>query len=463
MLFSSVTFLYYFLPAVLIAYFVLPHRAKNGVLLVSSLMFYAWGEPRFVALLVFSILSSYVHGLLIERFDGKRGAKLALASSIIISVGLLGVFKYADFFISSFNSAFGLSVPLLRIALPIGISFYTFQLISYTVDVYRGDAKAQHNFFTLATYAALFPQLIAGPIVRYSEVELELEKREHTLEGFASGAFRFTLGLAKKVLIANQLASLVELYKSGAHDTALFAWMYAIAFPLQLYFDFSGYSDMAIGLGRIFGFKFPENFNYPYISASVSEFWRRWHMTLGSWFRDYVYIPMGGNRVTKLRWAFNLLVVWVLTGLWHGAGWNFAAWGLCFAVLLSVEKLFLGSVLDKLPRFVSRIYTLFAVLLSFIIFDQTTLAGAFGTIGKLFGAGGAAFSDGGTLYYLKSYLVLLIMGIVGATPAISYAAKRLGSTRAGGALRVAVTVVLLALVTAYLVDGSYNPFIYFRF
>ena len=347
MLFSSIPFLYYFLPCVLLLYFLAPKRLKNAVLLLASLVFYAWGEPIYVLLMAGSIASGYVLGLLIEKFRAMPLGKLFLIVSVAISLGLLGYFKYVDFFISNFNAVFGLSVPLLRIALPIGISFYTFQLLSYTIDVYRGTVAAQRNFITLAAYIAMFPQLIAGPIVRYSDVAAQLKSRTHSFEKIALGIRRFILGLAKKILIANALGELCDIFRVSGDQSVLFYWLYAIAFTLHIYFDFSGYSDMAIGLGKVFGFDFPENFRFPYISASITEFWRRWHISLGSWFRDYVYIPLGGNRVGKAKWLRNILVVWLLTGFWHGAAWNFIVWGLLFAVLLVVEKLWLQKPLQK--------------------------------------------------------------------------------------------------------------------
>ena len=343
MLFSSIPFLYTFLPCVLIVYFLVPNCLKNAVLLLSSLFFYAWGEPRFVVFMVIAIIQGYVFGLLAETYRGRPQAKLCLYASAAVSLGLLGYCKYADFFIGSFNSLTGLSLPLLHVALPIGISFYTFQILSYVIDVYRGNAAAQRNFIDLAAYVAMFPQLIAGPIVRYTDIAPQLKHRTHTLSDAAYGARRFIIGLSKKVLLANVLYELISAYKDSAETSVLFTWLYAAAYILHLYFDFSGYSDMAIGLGRIFGFYFPENFNYPYISASVTEFWRRWHMSLGSWFRDYVYIPLGGNRVSRGKWFRNIFIVWLLTGLWHGAAWTFILWGLFFALFLTAEKLWYGQ------------------------------------------------------------------------------------------------------------------------
>ena len=466
MLFSSIPFLYYFLPLTLLCYFLAPRRAKNAVLLLFSLIFYAWGEPKYVLFMVASILQGYLFGRLVEKYRNyPRRSKLFLTVSVLFSLLLLGYCKYADFFIRSFNAVTGLSVPLLRVALPIGISFYTFQILSYVVDVYRGTVAAQRNLIHLGTYIAMFPQLIAGPIVRYADIEPQLKERRSTPDMIATGAQRFVLGLAKKVLIANVLYQLITVYKSTTQPSVLYSWMYAAAYMLHIYFDFSGYSDMAIGLGKIFGFRFAENFNYPYISRSATEFWRRWHMSLGSWFRDYVYIPMGGNRVAPARRYFNILVVWVLTGLWHGADWNFVLWGLFFAVFLIMEKGFLLKPLQKLPV-LSHLYTLLLVAVSFVIFDSAGLSEAATHLGRMFGAGGIPLVTGEALYYLGSYAVTFIIAIIGATPFPARMAKQLSEGKGGRALSIlapAALVLVLAVVTAYLVDGSFNPFLYFRF
>ena len=467
MLFSSIPFLYYFLPCVLLLYLIAPRCLKNAVLLVSSLVFYAWGEPRYVILMAISIALGYVLGLLIERFrERPRLKKAMMALSVVTSVGLLGYFKYADFFIGNFNAVTGMSVPLLKIALPIGISFYTFQILSYTIDVYRGEVAAQKNPIHLATYVALFPQLIAGPIVRYSDIAAQLVSRKHTIDGMAQGGRRFLLGLSKKILIANVLGELCDIFKASEDKTVLVFWLYAIAYTLHIYFDFSGYSDMAIGLGKIFGFDFLENFNYPYISKSITEFWRRWHMSLGSWFRDYVYIPLGGNRVGKARWLFNLAVVWMLTGFWHGAAWNFVIWGVYFAVFLILEKLWLGKLLGK-TRVLSHVYVLLLVVVSMVIFDASSMGQAASYIGAMFGAGGYAFASDTFLYYLRSYGVVLLVGLIGATPLPKRAVQWIESRRVGGAVMTWVEPIGMALLllvcTAYLVNGSFNPFLYFRF
>ena len=466
MLFSSIPFLYYFLPLTLLCYFLAPRRAKNAVLLLFSLIFYAWGEPKYVLFMVASILQGYLFGRLVEKYRNyPRRSKLFLTVSVLFSLLLLGYCKYADFFIRSFNAVTGLSVPLLRVALPIGISFYTFQILSYVVDVYRGTVAAQRNLIDLGTYIAMFPQLIAGPIVRYADIEPQLKERRSTPDMIAAGAQRFVLGLAKKVLIANVLYQLITVYKSTTQPSVLYSWMYAAAYMLHIYFDFSGYSDMAIGLGKIFGFHFAENFNYPYISRSATEFWRRWHMSLGSWFRDYVYIPMGGNRVAPARRYFNILVVWILTGLWHGADWNFVLWGLFFAVFLIMEKGFLLKPLQKLPV-LSHLYTLLLVAVSFVIFDSAGLSEAATHLGRMFGAGGIPLVTGEALYYLGSYAVTFVIAIIGATPFPTRMAKQFSEGKGGRALSIlapAALVLVLAVVTAYLVDGSFNPFLYFRF
>ena len=467
MLFSSIPFLYTFLPCVLILYFLVPGWLKNTVLLLSSLFFYAWGEPRFVVFMVIAIVQGYVFGLLAEKFrDRPKRAKLCLWASAVVSLGLLCYCKYADFFISGFNTLTGLSLPLLHVALPIGISFYTFQILSYVIDVYRGDVTAQRNLIDLAAYVAMFPQLIAGPIVRYADIAPQLKHRTHTLADAAYGARRFILGLSKKVLLANVLYELISAYKSAANVSVLFVWLYAAAYILHLYFDFSGYSDMAIGLGRIFGFHFIENFNYPYISASVTEFWRRWHMSLGSWFRDYVYIPLGGNRVSKAKWFRNIFIVWLLTGLWHGAAWTFILWGLFFAVFLTAEKLWYGQALAQ-TRFLKHLYVLLLIAVSFVIFDAASVSGAFRTIASLFGLGGLPRSDALARYYFDSYSGVFLVAIVGSMPLPAKIVRQFSEDGPGKKIMSVVEPVvllgLLAVVTAYLVDGSFNPFLYFRF
>ena len=465
MLFSSLTFLFVFLPIVVLGYYLMPAKAKNIWLLISSLFFYFYGEPKYLILMLAVITVSYIFGLITEKSTGKS-RKAALTASVMINLSALIFFKYTDFFLKSINTVLGTNIGLLSIALPIGISFFTFQAISYNIDVYRGDVAAQKNPLNLALYVSLFPQLVAGPIVRYSNVERELRERKHTLDGFYYGTRRFVVGLAKKILLANALGNLCEIFRETEDKSTLFFWIYAVAYSLQVYFDFSGYSDMAIGLGSIFGFKFPENFRYPYISSSVTEFWRRWHISLGSWFRDYVYIPMGGNRVKKSRFFFNILTVWFLTGFWHGADWTFMIWGLYFAALLLIEKSIPQKIKEKFPATIGHIYLIFAVLVGFVIFNGNGLNGVIYDLKGMFTSAYPTCTDT-TLYYLKSYAVLFIAGIIAATPVAKIAAEKISATKIGSKIfavaePIFIFVILIA-VTAYLIDGSYNPFLYFRF
>jgi len=480
MLFSSITFLYYFLPCVLLAYFAAPARAKNPVLLAASLVFYAWGGVQYAVLMLALITMGWAFGLAIERFressEQRSLAKMriTLVIALACTVAALVYFKYADFAIESLNFVAGTHIPLLNVALPIGISFYTFQLMSYLVDVYRGE-PAQRNWLTLATYIAMFPQLVAGPIVRYTDIACQLADRRHTLEQVSQGARRFVIGLAKKVLIANQLSELCDAFRASDDLSMLYYWLYAIAFMLCIYFDFSGYSDMAIGLGKIFGFSFRENFNYPLTSTSATEFWRRWHISLGSWFRDYVYIPLGGNRVSVPRWTLNVLAVWLLTGIWHGAAWNFALWGLYFAVLLMVEKFWLGKHLER-HRVAAHIYLLLISIASFAIFNANGLAGVANDLAGMAGINLAASASlpivsDEALYYLRSYAVVFAMAALGSTPVVTktvlHLEKLLSASAAGSRALIVLEPLALAglliLGTAYLVDGSFNPFLYFRF
>ena len=464
MVFSSATFLYAFLPLTLLLYALAPKRLKNAVLLGMSLVFYAFGEPRYVALLLLSSVSDFLHGLYIEKRRGTRQARAALVSSIVLNLGFLGFFKYTDFLLGTVNDVFGTAIPLLHLRLPVGISFYTFQTMSYTIDVYRGRVHAQRNLATFATFVCLFPQLIAGPIVRYSDIDTQLKERKSSLADFGAGARRFTVGLAKKVMLANTLGELCARYAASDEKSVLFSWLYAIAFLLQIYYDFSGYSDMAIGLGRMFGFDFPENFDYPYCSRSITEFWRRWHMTLGGWFRDYVYFPLGGSRTDK-TWKLlrNLAVVWLLTGLWHGAAWNFVLWGGLFGVVLMLEKTCCAGLISHTPRALQHLYVLLLVTLSFVLFNASGVSDAFGTIGRMFGLGGAAAWGTESRYLLKSNAVLLLLAAVGATRAPKRIGDRLLQGRAALALEPLGVAVLLTLSTACIVDGSFNPFLYFRF
>ena len=469
MLFSSIPFLFYFLPCVFVLYFLVPMRWKNTMLLLASLFFYAWGEPKFVVFMLASIVQGYVLARLVEKYRAdRRRAKLFLTLSLVFSLGLLGYCKYADFFLSGFNALTGLHIPLLRVALPIGISFYTFQILSYVVDVYRGDVKAQRNFIDLAAYVAMFPQLIAGPIVRYSDIASQLEHRTHSLADVAAGARRFVLGLGKKVLLANVFFELITAFKASSDRSVLFYWLYAAACVLNIYFDFSGYSDMAIGLGRIFGFRYLENFDYPYISASITEFWRRWHMSLGSWFRDYVYIPLGGNRCSRARNVWNLFVVWFLTGMWHGASWNFIAWGLWFFVLLVGEKLLWGKALERLPSLVRHAYAMVLVVFSWVLFRAETLTAAAAYFAAMFGSSGV-WCGSRVVYYALEFWPELLCCCIAALPVKQWLETALQKRDAAPARAVLtwgpklVAMALLACSYCKLVTGSFNPFIYFRF
>ncbi len=464
MLFSSIPFLYYFLPVVLIAYYLAPKPVKNGVLLLASLVFYGWGEPAFVFLMMATIAIGYVFGILIEKF--KRWAKLFMFLSVGICLGFLGYFKYANFFITNVNAATGISLPLLRVALPIGISFYTFQLVSYIVDVYWGKVKAQKNPIILATYITMFPQLIAGPIVRYSDVEKQLKDRTITFDKIAYGIRRFALGLGKKILIANVLGEFCAAFKATDEKSIVFFWAYAIAVSMQIYFDFSGYSDMAIGLGSMLGFRFIENFNYPFISKSATEFWRRWHMSLGTWFRDYVYIPLGGSRCSVPRNLLNIFIVWMLTGFWHGAEWTFVVWGLYFGILLMLEKTVLLKWLDRIPV-LGHVYILILGIISFVIFDAVSLVDAVEHIVAMFGGTGLPMLTDLTMYYLRSYGVMFILAMIGATPLPKMLFDRINANSIGNklvlVLEPVVMILIVVVATGYLVDGSFNPFLYFRF
>lgn len=468
MVFSGITFLYYFLPCVLLLYFLAPAKAKNTVLLMASLFFYAWGEPVYILLMLFSIFIGYIAGLLLEktiqRPIGCITPKVVLTGAVGIFTLLFIIFKYTDFIIENVNAATGMAIPLRHIVLPIGISFYTFQMISYLVDVYRKEVPAQRNFISLALYISMFPQLIAGPIVRYSTVAEQVHTRKSTWEGIENGITRFVVGLSKKVLIANELGRLCELYKGTADTSVLYTWIYAVAFMLHIYFDFSGYSDMAIGLGRILGFTFPENFNYPYISGSITEFWRRWHMSLGTWFRDYLYIPLGGNRVCSIKWYRNILLVWLFTGFWHGASWNFVVWGMFFGLLLVIEKKWLIPILRKAKVF-NHIYVLILLMISFVIFNGENLGEAFLHIRNMLGFGGIPFYSKEAGYYLGSFGVLIMAAIIGSTPAIRLVCKKIQDhyPKFSAILKTMGLVFLFVLATAYLIDGSFNPFLYFRF
>lgn len=463
MVFSSIPFLYLFLPLVLLSYFAVPKKFKNVLLLIFSLLFYWWGEPKYTVLMLFTITFCFGAGLLIESRQSARWSKLLLFFSVAVPIGLLSLFKYADFVLGTVGFLVGADIPLLRITLPVGISFYTFQALSYVVDVYRGQVKAQKSWVDLACYVTLFPQLIAGPIVRYSSVAEELRSRTCNVENFAVGARRFVFGLGKKVLIANILGEFCSVYRESEQVSVAFVWFYALAFSLQIYFDFSAYSDMAIGLGRMFGFHFPENFNYPYISKSITEFWRRWHISLGSWFRDYLYIPLGGNRVSMPKHIFNIFVVWALTGLWHGAGWNFVVWGIYFAVLLVLEKFFLQKLLSRTPSFFRHLYVVSVVVISFVIFNAESFSVLKGDLLSMFGMQNLPFFTAETVYYLKSYSVIFVVALLGATPLCRKVCEKVSKIKGADFLEVAAVAAVLVISTAYLVDGSFNPFLYFRF
>ncbi len=463
MVFASITFLYYFLPIFLILYFIFPKKYKNIVLLIFSFIFYFYGEPKYILLMLIEVFFSYFMTLSLEKNKNKS----LLGIIISFHIFLLCVFKYFNFIITNINSIFGGNISLLNIVLPIGISFYTFQIISYEVDVYRGKVKASKSLIDYMTYVFLFPQLIAGPIVRYETISKELKSRKVTLEDFSYGVNRFIIGLFKKVVIANNIGELCNILNNSSEVSVLLYWVLGISYMLQIYFDFSGYSDIAIGIGRMIGFKFPENFNYPYIANSVTDFWRRWHMTLSSWFRDYVYIPFGGNRVSTLKHIRNILVVWMLTGLWHGASWNFIIWGIYFGVILIIEKYCLNKVLEKLPRVIRNIYAMFIVMISFIIFSSDDISSALVTIKGLFSFSSLKFSNDFIIYYIRSYGVILIGGLVLCTPLIKNVINKLRENKILNYIinifEVIILVLVLVVITSMLIDSSYNPFLYFRF
>lgn len=466
MVFSSTIFLCIFLPIVLLGYYICPKKGRNLFLLIASLVFYAWGEPKYVLLMMLSITINYVFGLLMEKNrQNARRLKLMLVLSVVIDLALLCFFKYTDFVISNINAAFDTGFDLLKLALPIGISFYTFQAMSYTIDVYRGDVKVQRNIIDFGMYISMFPQLIAGPIVRYADVEGQLRERSVTMQELSEGAMRFIVGLGKKVLLANQIGALwSEIYALGGNSSALTAWIGAVAFTFQIYFDFSGYSDMAIGLGRMFGFKFPENFRYPYQSVSITDFWRRWHITLSTWFREYLYIPLGGNRRGLARQALNLFIVWTLTGFWHGAGWNFILWGLYYFVILLLEKLFMLKALDKAPKLLRHIYSLLLIVIGWVIFACDDITVLLPYLGSMFGANGAL--GGMDLYWLTTKAVLLVICAIASTEL----PKKLMASCTGSlgekpafAVKAVPALLLLGLSMVFLIGDSYNPFLYFRF
>jgi alginate O-acetyltransferase complex protein AlgI len=465
MVFSSILFMFIYLPVVLTVYYIVPSKWRNIWLFIVNLVFYGWGEPVYIVLMVFSICVNYISGRLVDKHRADdRKARRFLILNTVINLALLVFFKYFDLLAGTISMIPGISIPTLGLTLPIGISFYTFQTMSYPIDVYRGDADVQKNFISFGTFVALFPQLIAGPIVRYKDVADQLDFRANSVEQFASGVQRFLVGLGKKVLIANNIGMLWDTYAAmGAGElTVVGSWLGIIAFSLQIYFDFSGYSDMAIGLGRMLGFEFLENFNYPYISKSITEFWRRWHISLGTWFRDYVYIPLGGNRLGIKRQIFNILVVWALTGFWHGANWTFLLWGLYYAVFLIIEKVFFLRVLEKLPAFVCHVYAVFVAVCGWVLFQLETLSHVGTYYQAMFGFGSAGFVSNADLYNLGSFGLMLIIGVLGCTPLASKLFHRIPD-RAKNVLAPVLVVLVLVISTAYLVDATYNPFLYFRF
>ncbi len=468
MVFSSIPFLFYFLPIFLLIYFLVPTKIKNMVLLIFSLIFYGWGEPVYISLLIISSVVDYCNGRMMEKFCNEpKKRKIFLIGSVVINLGLLGVFKYCDLFISTINGIAGSSIPLTDIALPIGISFFTFQTMSYSIDVYRNTVKAEHNFIDYMAYVSMFPQLVAGPIVRYEEVQKELKCRKVTFDNAADGCIRFFLGLFKKVLIANQIGQLWDMsYANMGNLSVAGAWIGVIAYALQIYFDFSGYSDMAIGLGKIMGFTYPENFNYPYISSSITEFWRRWHISLSQWFKSYVYIPLGGNRKGIPRTIINLFIVWSLTGFWHGAGWNFLLWGIYFAVILILEKFVLAKVLEKIPLIVKRIVTLVLLLISWVMFAATDFPSMSNYFSHMFGISGNAIVNEAFIYNLRNYGFIIIIGGIAATPIYPKICKSINGSQWKDFLYIIgmiIFLMLFAMTISFLVNNTYNPFLYFRF
>lgn len=468
MLFSSIVFLFTFLPAVMILYYLLPVRFRNVILLLASLVFYAWGEPVYLFLMLLSILFNYFSGLDIARnLQDKRAAKRSLVFNLIINLAVLGFFKYEGFVLDTLNGILPVHISYHALPLPIGISFYTFQILSYIIDVYRGNVKVQTNLPNFALYVTMFPQLIAGPIVQYADVDEQLASREVSWTKFGEGSMYFIRGLAKKVLLANT-SGMIFTEVSGlakGNVAVMTAWLGAFAYMFQIYFDFSGYSDMAIGLGKMFGFEFNMNFNYPYVSKSITEFWRRWHISLSSWFRDYVYIPLGGNRVSKIKHIRNLLIVWFLTGLWHGAAWNFVAWGLYYGVILIIEKYFLSPVLDRLPDVVRHIYSIVLVVIGWVLFFSSSFGQAADYIRVMFGAGAHGFADRESMYLLTSNLILWLILIFGSTPLVHFRYEHMLRSKKWNTtiINSVVYAALFIVCIAYLVTETYNPFLYFRF
>ena len=470
MVFSSLVFLFVFLPLTLLLYFSVPRRLRNTILLIVSLIFYAWGEPIYIILMLFSTVTDFVHGLLVERYRNQpKKAKLVVLSSITINLGLLVFFKYSTFLLTNINLLFHTNFYIPQMSLPIGISFYTFQTMSYTIDVFIQEAKAKKNMIDLGAYVTMFPQLIAGPIVRYQTIANQLDHRVESEDLFAKGIWRFTIGLGKKVLLANNIGLLWnQIQLTEMSDLSIvMAWLGLVAFGFQIYFDFSGYSDMAIGLGYLFGFELLENFNYPYISQSITEFWRRWHISLGSWFRDYVYIPLGGNRKGKKRMYLNLFIVWMLTGLWHGASWNFVLWGLYFGILIIIEKAFLLFWLSRAPRWMRHVYTIILLLIGWGLFAFEDFHQLINYFTVLFGLRNATWVNQETLYYLSQNIILFVLLTIASTPMIRLIGQKLFNSPYGSVIKAFIVPMICLLIliasTAYLVDSSYNPFLYFRF
>ncbi|MBZ9634351.1 MBOAT family O-acyltransferase [Clostridium sp. FP1] len=468
MVFSSLIFIFIFLPLTLTVYYFSPKKIRNFTLLVVSLIFYGWGEPVYISLMVFSIIFDYISTLLISKYrKRKKLSRLIFINTLVVNLGILAFFKYFSFLVDNMNALFGLDILIQKLPLPVGISFYTFQIISYVVDVYLNKVKVQKNIIDFGAYVTMFPQLVAGPIVQYSDIFIQLKNRKENINQFSEGIERFILGLGKKVLIANNIGMIWTIIKSMeiSSISVISSWLGIVAFTLQIYFDFSGYSDMAIGLGKMFGFEFIENFNYPYISRSVTEFWRRWHISLGSWFREYLYIPLGGNRVLLIKQLRNLFIVWFATGLWHGASWNFIFWGLYFGFFIFSEKILLGKLLEKLPRCISNLYTMIIVIVGWVFFDMNKLSDALSYIKVMFGLSGNAFSDNTAIYYFYTNFIIFAVAVLCATPVMYNFDKKIKSRfNARGAIVMAFNrIFILFLSTAYLVNQSFNPFLYFRF
>ena len=464
MLFSSNTFLFTFLPLVIILYFVVPEKYRNHILLAASLIFYSWGEPVYVFLMIFSAVFNYSMALDISREeDDEKNRKFTLVFTVVVNLFILCFFKYYGFLMDTINSIFGCSIKYTALALPIGISFYTFQALSYIIDVYKKNVEVQPSLLKFSLYLSLFPQLIAGPIVKYRDVAIQLDEREVSLSKFGEGTKRFIIGLGKKVILANNLGLIYTTITSGGEGnvSVISYWLGLISYTLQIYFDFSGYSDMAIGLGRMFGFEFMENFNYPYVSKSVTEFWRRWHISLSTWFREYVYIPLGGNRVKVSRHILNLMIVWSLTGLWHGASWNFIVWGLYYGILLVAEKYLWGDKLEKAPSAVRHIYSMLIVMIGWVFFSSDNLSAAVKYLGVMFGFSGVPFANAATFYYFRTGIILIAAGTVFSTGIpFKYFEKLYSRNRITG---IVLVMLIFVLCVAYLIFSSYNPFLYFRF